>query len=243
MPSLNLPLKLFKIGVALLLPFQLSGAADIKIVCVGDSLVASVSQTSQPGQYGWGETLATFFDDNVEVVNLARGGRSSQSYITEGRWETAKQAHANYYLIEFGHNDQKSHDPLRYTDPNSSFRDTLKVYIREAKEIGAIPILVAPFVRRNYTSQNRIGESLSPYADAMRIVAEEESVLFLDSYTASRDHFNLIGEQESLKYGDTETDRTHFSLLGANWASEWLTNAIKQSSHPSVAELKEHIIP
>lgn len=232
----------FKVGAALLLlPFQFNVAAQIKIVCVGDSIVASVSQVSQPGQYGWGETLGTFLDDDVEVVNRASGGRSSKSYIDEGRWEKAKKEHADYYLIEFGHNDQKS-APSKYTDPDSSFRDYLKVYIREAKEIGAIPILVAPFVRRYYSPENRIRESLAPYAIAMGIVAEEESILFIDTYTASRDHFNLIGEQESLIYSDTEHDRTHFSLMGANWCSRLITDAIKQSSHPSVIELQKHII-
>lgn len=215
-------------------------ASDIKIVCVGDSIVSRASQISQPGQYGWGETLQRFLNDNVEVINLAHGGRSSKSYIEEGLWEIAKQEVADFYLIEFGHNDQKFDDPSRYTDPSTTFKEYLKIYILESRSIGATPVLVAPFVRRVYHDK-RISTSLEPYAKSMSEVASEENVLFIDTYTISRNYYNLIGEDESLAYGDTDSDRSHFSLMGAVWASKWITYSIRESSHNSVSSLIEHI--
>lgn len=227
------------ISIITLLQFYLH-ASDIKVVCVGDSIVARSGQTTNPGQYGWGETLQKFMPKRVEILNLAKGGRSSKSYIDEGLWEIAKLERADFYLIEFGHNDQKFSDPLRYTDPSSTFKEYLKAYISESRSIGATPILVAPFVRRLYHDE-KVNGSLEPYAKAMSELASEEDVLFIDTYTISKNYFNLIGEQESLAYGDTESDRTHFSLMGAEWASKWISYSIRESRHVSILPLIDYI--
>lgn len=215
--------------------------AEVKIVCVGDSIVAQASQTSAPSRYGWGETLAQFFTDDIVIINRAIGGRSSRSYINEGRWEQAKTENADYYFIEFGHNDQKSSSFKLYTDPETTYKDYLKQYITESRAIGAIPVLITPLARRVYNSDGSINQSLLPYVNSMISVAAEYDVLVIDMFNISTDYYEFLGSTESLQYGDTPTDLTHFGWMGATWCSRWITSSLLWSSHPDANGLKSYI--
>lgn len=215
--------------------------AEVKIICVGDSIVALASQTSAPGRYGWGETLEQFFTDDIIVINRAIGGRSSKSYINEEHWEYAKAEKADYYFIEFGHNDQKSIIPKLYTDPETTYKDYLKQYITESREIGAIPVLITPLARRVYNSDGSINQSLLPYVNSMISIAAEYNVLVIDMFNTSTDYYEFLGSTESLQYGHNSTDLTHFGWMGATWCSRWITSSLLWSSHPDANGLKSYI--
>src|SRR5215213_2699596 len=116
--------------------------AKVRIVLAGDSTVTDDS--------GWGAGFAHLATDGVEVVNLSASGRSSKSYIDEGRWKEALARRGNYYLIQFGHNDEPGKGPERETDPATTFRANIVRYVDEARGIGATPVLVTPLVRRIY---------------------------------------------------------------------------------------------
>ena len=77
----------------------------IRIVLVGDSTVTDRS--------GWAYGFKLFADRGLDIVNLAASGRSSRSYLAEGRWQEALQAKGAYYLIQFGHNDEPGKGPDR----------------------------------------------------------------------------------------------------------------------------------
>ncbi len=133
----------------------------VKIVLVGDSTVATGG--------GWGPGFCTVMTPNVTCIDLALNGRSSKSFIDEGAWKKALAEKGNYYLIQFGHNDQKD-DPARHTDAEGSFRTYLKRYVDDVRAIGAVPVLLTPLSRRTF-KDGRVVEDLKAYADATKKVA------------------------------------------------------------------------
>ena len=87
----------------------------------------------------------------MTVTNTAQNGRSSKSFRDEGHWATAIAAKGDYYLIQFGHNDQPGKGPERETDPATTFPANMARYVDEVRAIGATPILVTSLVRRTFS--------------------------------------------------------------------------------------------
>lgn len=186
------------------------------VVLVGDSTVASYPPSH--AYQGWGAALSTLFDDRVRVVNHARGGRSSKSFRDEGRWEAALGQSPDFVLIQFGHNDNPGKGPERETDPGpgGSYRANLHRYVAEARAAGAVPVLVTPTTRRTYTEagQGVPDAGNTPYADAVRSVAEELGVGLVDLNQATVELFDRMGESHS-EWMQPQGDRTHFTPAGA----------------------------
>src|ERR1700710_542658 len=111
------------------------------IVLVGDSTVND--------RTGLGVGFKQFVSDGAVVTNMAQNGRSSKSFRTEGHWATALTLKGDYYLIQFGHNDEPGKGPDRETDPSTTFTENMGRYVDEARAMGAQPILVTSLVRRN----------------------------------------------------------------------------------------------
>ena len=125
------------------------------IFVIGDSTAANKDTTGGKQERGWGMMLHECFDSNYIVVdNHAVNGRSSKSFIDEGRWDKVleKIKPGDYVIIQFGHNDEKP-QPARHTDPGSTFDYNLAKYVRETRERGGIPILMNPVARRNFYVQ------------------------------------------------------------------------------------------
>ena len=139
---------------------------SIRIVLVGDSTVTDDS--------GWGTGFRHFVTDAVEVVNTAANGRSSKSFIDEGRWAEALAKRGHYYLIQFGHNDEPGKGPERETDPKTTYRANMARYVDDARAIGAKPILVTSLVRRLYKEDGTIRTTQTPYVEAVRALAAEK---------------------------------------------------------------------
>ena len=137
--------------------------ANPVLYIIGDSTV----RNSTAGQMGWGDPLVTEFDPvKIRVVNRAIGGRSSRTFLREGRWD-AVMAHlkpGDFVLIQFGHNEggplndercraslpgigENSESIIKVTDQQpetvQSFGWYLRRFVREAKSKGATPILVS----------------------------------------------------------------------------------------------------
>ena len=96
--------------------------------------------------------LQSYFDpDYIVVDNHAVNGRSSLSFMNEGRWDKVleKMRPGDYVIIQFGHNDEKPKAD-RHTDPGSTFDYMLARYVRETREHGGIPVLMNCVVRRNF---------------------------------------------------------------------------------------------
>ena len=122
------------------------------IFVIGDSTAANKDTTGGKVERGWGMMLQNCFDaDYIVVDNHAVNGRSSKSFLVEGRWDKvlSKIRPGDYVIIQFGHNDEKA-QPERHTDPGSTFDENLARYVRETREHGGIPVLMNPVVRRNF---------------------------------------------------------------------------------------------
>ncbi len=121
------------------------------IFIIGDSTAANKDLSKGKQERGWGMALQCFFDDNIIVDNHAVNGRSSLSFINEGRWNKVleKLRPGDYVIIQFGHNDEKAPKD-RHTDPGSTFDYNLAKYVRETREHGGIPVLMSCVVRRNF---------------------------------------------------------------------------------------------
>ena len=192
--------------------------APFKIVLVGDSTVAT--------EGGWGPAFCATITSNVACVDLARNGRSSKSYIDEGLWKNALAENAQYYLIQFGHNDQKP-DAARHTDPQTGYEDNLRKYVRDAKAIGAVPVIVTPLSRRNFKDGALVQDALAEYAAAAREVADQEKVTLVDLYGMSRKLLEPMTQQQADQFDATShadakaengstsaPDRTHLNERG-----------------------------
>ena len=127
----------------------------ITIFMIGDSTMANKSLTGGNPERGWGQMLPGYLSEEIRVDNHAVNGRSSKSFIDEGRWEKviSQVKKGDYVFIQFGHNDEKS-DPERYTAPGSTFDENLKRFVNETRAKGGIPVLFNSIVRRNFGTAN-----------------------------------------------------------------------------------------
>src|SRR4051812_17638689 len=160
------------VGIAGFGVWQIHAQAPVRIVLVGDSTVAE--------EAGWGPGLRRLTTDGVEIVNIAANGRSSKSFIDEGLWSKALAAKGQYYLIQFGHNDEPGKGVERETDPKTTFRMYVTRYVDEARAIGAKPILVTSLVRRIFNPDGTIRTTQTPYVEAVRAIAGERHVPLVD---------------------------------------------------------------
>ena len=121
------------------------------IYIIGDSTAADKKDPLHNPERGWGMMLQANFTEDVIVSNHAVNGRSSKSFLDEGRWqkvlETLKPG--DYVIIQFGHNDSKL-DTARHTVPGATFDANIERYARETMAKGAIPILMSPVAQRNF---------------------------------------------------------------------------------------------
>lgn len=207
--------------------------APIKVVLVGDSTVAP--------QGGWGPGFCASMTPNVTCIDDALNGRSSKSFIDEGAWKRSLAERGDYYLIQFGHNDQKP-DAARHTDPDAIFTENLRRYIHDVQAIGAEAVVVSPLARRTFHDSKPWNEDLRRYADAARRVAEQEDVTFVDLLSMSNallskmtqqqaDEFDAAGHSDqAAENGKSPLDRTHLNSQGqkvfgrmvADTVSRWL---------------------
>ena len=125
------------------------------IFIIGDSTAAKKDLSTGSPERGWGMALQCYFDSTyIRVDNRAVNGRSSKSFIDEGRWDQvlAAMKPGDYVLVQFGHNDEKP-QLERHTDPGSTFDYNLARFVRETRERGGIPVLMNSVVRRNFAQK------------------------------------------------------------------------------------------
>ena len=142
---------IFLLGLLFVLTAFTPAKRNITIFTIGDSTMANKKLEGGNPERGWGQMLSRYFTDEITIDNHAVNGRSSKSFINEGRWETvlSKIQRGDYVFIQFGHNDEKD-DPNRHTDPGTTFDANLKKFVEDTRAKGGIPILFNSIVRRNF---------------------------------------------------------------------------------------------
>lgn len=208
--------------------------AAIRIVLVGDSTVTEDA--------GWGAGFRTLATGGVEVINLAAGGRSSKSYIDEGRWTDALAKKGTYYLIQFGHNDEPGKGPERETDPGTTYRTFMARYVDEARAIGATPVLVTSLVRRIYNEDGTIRTTQTPYVEVVRALAAEKRVRLVDLHAISLADAEHAGDEVwadlSPRSDGGQTDRTHLNAKGSAVVGRMVAEALREV----VPELRAYLL-
>src|ERR1700741_2074049 len=123
----------------------------VTIFMIGDSTMADKPLADNP-ERGWGQLFPRFFTNEVVIKNHAVNGRSTKSFIKEGRWDSVMKylQKDDYVFIQFGHNNEKIEDSGRYASPNGLYRENLTRFIKDARSKGANPILVTPVMRRKF---------------------------------------------------------------------------------------------
>jgi lysophospholipase L1-like esterase len=182
----------------------------VKIVLVGDSTVND--------EGGWGPGFRAAFGPGVEVLNLAKNGRSTKSFRDEGSWAPALAAKADYILIQFGHNDVPGKGADRETDAATTYRANLVRYIEEARASGAKPVLVTSIVRRNFKDGKIVRDSLVPYVEAAHAVAAEHHVPVMEMYDETLKQAETLGPEGCAEIDAIDKagkpDHTHLGAKG-----------------------------
>lgn len=192
---------------------------------------------------GWGQMLPDFFNEKVTVKNYAVNGRSTKSFIDEGRWgEVLSELQPGDYLfIQFGHNDQKYKDSLRYTNPYTAYRRNLVRFVNESRKKGAKPVIFSSIVRRKFNEYGVLEDTHGAYPFIARQVANELNVPFIDLQLKSEDLVLSLGMEKSKEiylwvdpgefamYPAGKQDNTHFSIKGATEMAHLAVQGIKEN--------------
>lgn len=199
------------------------------VYLAGDSTAAAKQPTAAP-ETGWGMALPFFLaDDRFAVANHAVNGRSSKSFYDEGRLTPILAAlrPGDLLLVQFGHNDEKTEDPARGTDPQTTYPQYLRRYLDGARERGARPVLLTSVERRKFDAAGNALPTHGAYPDAVRRLARVEGVPLLDIQASSialwqrlgpeatQGYFNWLEPGESPNYPAGLQDNTHFQPHGA----------------------------
>ena len=176
----------------------------VTIFMIGDSTMANKKMDGGNPERGWGMVLPGFFSEDVRIDNHAANGRSSKSFISEGRWEKviSKVKKGDYVFIQFGHNDEKT-DSTRHTDPGTTFDDNLRRFVNETRAKGGIPVLFNSIVRRNFVQPKdaSIAEDIRRIPGASKEQPKEGTVLF-DTHGAYLDSPRNVGKELGVTFID-----------------------------------------
>jgi pectinesterase len=229
--------------------FGFAEKKPIKIFLAGDSTMSIKEPRAFP-ETGWGMPFAYMWDNSVTVINRAKNGRSTKTFISEGLWRSIAEeiTPGDYVFIQFGHNDESKEKTERYTTPEEYKSNHLK-FINETREKGGIPVLITPVSRRRFDKEGIIQQTHELYSKLVREIAAEQKLILFDLDTRSRQLYQQFGQENSkllflqLKpgehpnYPEGKNDNTHFSELGARLIAQIVLDEIKKQ----VPELAERI--
>lgn len=189
---------------------------------------------------GWGERLAAQFrPGTVTVDNRAKNGRSTRTFIEEGRWQALLEAvrPGDVVLIQFGHNDASVEKVDRYAPP-ADYERNLARFVADVREREAVPVLLTPVARRRFDEAGRMQASHGEYPDRMRALAAREGVALIDlerRSTALLQEMGVEGSKPLFLWIDAGTndnypkgvqDNTHFSPQGATRVAREFAHAL-----------------
>jgi lysophospholipase L1-like esterase len=226
---LKRPLAFYFFLIITLILISWSPINEITIFMIGDSTMADKPYDDGNPEKGWGQVFPLYFNDGVRIENHAVNGRSTKSFLVQGRWEVVREKikPGDYVIIEFGHNDAKKEDSTRFADANTTYRLNLEKFVDETREKGGIPILATPIVRRRFDEHGNFYDVHGDYPKVVREVATDRNVLLFDLHTKSEALLIQYGEENSKQLflhiapgeypslPDGKTNDTHFSPTGA----------------------------
>lgn len=217
----------FLLGAAVLA--TTAAAADAprapKIHLAGDSTMADKPTTPPNPEHGWGQLFPRFFTEPGMIVNHAANGKSTRSFLTEGRWQKLVDAlePGDWVIIQFAHNDEKI-----FPNARGEFQENLRRFVADVRAKGANPILATPCARRAWDDNGHLINSHGDYPEALRAVAVETKVplLELNQLTTELEQGHGIEGSKLLhlwipagtysRQAAAYEDNTHYSAYGAD---------------------------
>ena len=217
---------------------------------IGDSTVKNGDGTGKGSLWGWGDFMSPYFDTTkISIRNHAIGGRSSRTFITEGRWDKvlATLKKGDYVIMQFGHNDsgplddtarargtikgigeesKEVYNPvMKKQEVVYSYGHYIRQYIRDAKAKGAIAIVCSP-IPRNDWKEGKVGRSAESYAGWAQQVAKEEGAYFIDLNNLVATKYEGLGADAVKAY--FPGDHTHTNKEGAELNAAIVVEEIKK---------------
>ena len=220
------------------------------VYLAGDSTV--VDQDKEPWA-AWGQMLPRFFGPKVAIANHAESGETIRSFETERRWakifSTIKSG--DYLMLQFAHNDQKP--GKGYVPAETDYTALVEKYVEKARQIGVHPILVTSMNRRTFDDAGKITDTLTPYPQTLRKIAQEQKLPLVDLNAMSKMMWEEMGPEGTLKVfvhypantfpGQTEElkDNTHFNSYGAYELARCVVESLRQQKVPLASLLRPGI--
>ena len=191
---------------------------------------------------GWGMPFVYMWDSTVTIVNLAKNGRSTKSFRSEGLWQQILDAAqpGDHVIIQFGHNDESKDKGDRYSPPDS-FKMNLARFVAEARSRQAVPVLVTPVSRRKFDAAGQALPTHAEYSPLVVEVARRGKVLLIDLDEKSRALYQRFGPENSKwlflqlqpgehpNHPEGKNDNTHFSELGARLIAQIMWRSLTDS--------------
>ena len=246
--------------VAVVMAFTFSKHKPVLYI-IGDSTVRNGDGTGRNGQVGWGSVIDVYFDTSkISVLNLAIGGRSSRTFITDGRWDKILETlqKGDYVIMQFGHNDggalddtarargtikgigddsTEIYNPIRkMKEIVHSYGWYMRKYVNETNAKGAIPIVCSP-IPRNDWKDGKVIRSGNSYAGWAKQVADQTGAFFID-----------LNDMIAIQYEKLDTavvhsffpaDHTHTSKEGAVLNAKTVVTGIKDLKK---CDLKKYLL-
>ena len=249
----------FSLSIIFLSSFYEKKDEHKTLYLIGDSTVRNGGEGNL--QRGWGNFLQEFFDSTrLKVSNQAMAGRSTRTFIKEGRWERVLETlkPGDYVIMQFGHNEGSEPDTTRagyrgvlrgmgdetkeLTWPDGS-KETVHTYgwylekfIQDTKAKGATPI-VASMIPRNKFQDREVERANQDFGKWARDAARRHGVPFLDLNTIIADQYDTWGPE--VVKGLFEKDHTHTNEAGARINAFSVTQGIKGLEN---TDLKNYLI-
>lgn len=172
------------------------------IFWAGDSTVACNKFNTFP-QTGIGQAFDRYTQEDVVICNYAVNGRSTKSFIDEGRLDVIcnEIGEGDFLFIQFGHNDEKINDPARYTEPHGEFITNLGKFVKAARDKKAFPLFITSVERRLFDENGTLKASEhTEYVKGMKEAADKYNVPVVDLFAMSRQFLEKTGDEASKKY-------------------------------------------
>lgn len=232
---------LFSISLLVTVLFSFKKVEITNIWMIGDSTMA-VKKAERYPESGWGVALSDLVSEKAKVHNHAASGRSTLSFIKEGRWKSVSDSlqKGDYVIIQFGHNDEKAEEKL-YTEPFGSFKANMKKFIEETKGKGAIPIVCSSIVRRSFDSSGKLIDTHGDYIRAAKEVAKETKTNYIDMELLTRKMVVEMGPDKSKEiynFIGKRKDSTHLNVKGAKAVAELFVKEVKREKLSLASLLK-----
>ena len=246
---------LFLLFAFLTMAFAGPAPKKIRLWMIGDSTMCDYPASRSP-LAGWGMPFRQYFDTTVQVENQARGGRSTRTFISEGRWTTVLNglSEGDYLFIQFGHNDEAKEEKYkdRYT-PVPDYKANLVRFITEARSRQALPVLITPVSRMRF-EKDRAVETHAEYTAACIEVGQQWKVPVIDLDAKSRALYQQLGPERTKllfmqlapgqhpHYPEGQKDNTHFNDYGARRIAGLVLEGLREQKIPIIDHLVKPVV-